>query len=90
MKVQRVKVYLSNGEVADIKLLTNNVNKWIDAVSVNGIKTKDQYIPHHSITYILIEDPEEEEVEVEVEFQDPDEPEGDGVINERHYQTELD
>jgi hypothetical protein len=60
MKVQRAKVYLTNGEVADIKLLTRNINHWIDGVSANGIKTSEQYIPHHSIMYILIEQTEEE------------------------------
>jgi len=89
MKVQRAKVYLTNGEIADIKLLTSSIDRWIDKISVSGIKTKDKYIPHHSITYILIEKVEEGDTEFDLEPIDvePDfnEPEGEGVLSERYY-----
>lgn len=86
MRIQRAKAHLSNGEVVDIKLLTKDIWNWIDGVSVNGIKTKDKYIPHHSITYILIEQPEENDDEFEVEFEaEPIGGADEGVLKDEGY-----
>jgi hypothetical protein len=59
MKTKRAKAHLSNGEVVDIHLLADEVSRWLDSVALHGIKTKDKYIPHHSISYIIIDTEEE-------------------------------
>lgn len=54
--MKKAKVHLNNGEVADINLMFDNVQDWLDSVAVRGIATEDSHFPYHSITYILFED----------------------------------
>lgn len=61
MTIKRAKAHLSNGDVVELKLQLHDVNNWLDTILINGIKTSDKYIPHHSIVYILIE-PEENDI----------------------------
>jgi hypothetical protein len=77
--MKRAKVYLNNGEVADIKLMFHNTGDWINDIISRGIMTSDSYFPYHSISYILFEDmdkDDEQEIEVELE----PEPENEGVM----------
>ena len=72
MEMQKARVHLTNGEIADLKIEVSNLSYWIDDVTVKGIATKEMYIPHHAIVYILFEQQAEDnndtpEFEVELE-----------------------
>lgn len=63
MTIKRAKAHLSNGDIVELVVQTENLGNWLDTIVINGIKTRDKYIPHHSIVYILIE-PEENDIVV--------------------------
>lgn len=68
MRIQRAKAHLSNGDVVELEVQTEDVRDWFGSVITSGIKTRDKYIPHHSIVYILIE-PEENDIVLETKYE---------------------
>lgn len=68
MNIQNVRIYLSNGEMAEIKVKTKNIHDWVDTVAVRGMHSDDLFIPPSSISYIKFGSVEEQE-ELEVEYE---------------------
>lgn len=53
--MRKAKVFLNNGRVANIDLLFDNTQDWLDSVAIRGIATEDSHFPYHSIAYILFD-----------------------------------
>jgi hypothetical protein len=54
--MKKAKVFLTNGEVADINLVEYDSQNWISDIIGKGIITNDSFFPFHSIVYILFEE----------------------------------